>query len=253
MKITIMSSREYPEIKKLRESFQVSAKGDICIAIGGDGTFVNAARNFDGPILPIRSGERGSIGYYSDLCLDDIDFVIDRLKRRKFRIEKLENKIEVLYKGKAHTAVNEALLHNIDVEVSFKIYELEKGKRYEVYPYVMSGDGALVTGVIGSTAYNKSAGGPIILSPHVVCLTFLNVDGPYKNPIVIDATKELEIEISKYSGILRCDGTEIGRLKKGDSFRVRLSKKELNIVRFKDRYEKLADKLERVIVSRMVK
>ncbi|MDE1823676.1 MAG: NAD(+)/NADH kinase [Candidatus Micrarchaeota archaeon] len=253
MKITIMSNKDYPEARKLKSSFDVSAKGEICVAIGGDGTFVSAAKSFDGPILPIRSGEKGSIGYYSDLCLGDIDFVIENLKKRRFSIEKLENKIEVLYKGKIHTAVNEALLHNIDNEVSFKIYEISKGKRYEIYPYVMSGDGALVTGVIGSTAYNKSAGGPIILSPHVVCLTFLNVDGPYKNPIIIDATKELEIEISKYSGILRSDGTEIGKLHKGGSFRVRLSKKELNIVRFRQRREKLADKLERVIVSRMVK
>lgn len=253
MKVTIISSRYYPETKRLRESFDVSRKGDLCIAIGGDGTFVKAARDFDGPILPIRSGEKGSIGYYSDLCLDDVDFAIENLKKRRFTVEKLENKIEVLYKGRSYTAINEALLHNIDVEVSFKIYEISNGKRYEVYPYVMSGDGMLVTGVIGSTAYNKSAGGPIILSPNVVCITFLNVDGPYKNPIVIDASKELEIEIAKYSGILRCDGTQVARLRKGDRFRVRLSKKELKVVRFKQRHEKLADKLERVIVSRMVK
>ncbi|MEM3839488.1 MAG: hypothetical protein QXF01_02845, partial [Candidatus Micrarchaeaceae archaeon] len=104
-----------------------------------------------------------------------------------------------------------------------------------------------------STAYNKSAGGPIILSRCVLCLTFLNVDGPYRNSVVVDADRKIIIKLVKYSGILEYDGMQIAELKPGDTFRVGLSKKELRIVRFKGRKENLATKLDRIITSRMVR
>ncbi len=251
MKIKIVKKKDYKELRKVYDSFEVSAKGDICLAVGGDGTFVRAAKQHDGPILPIRSEESGSIGYYSDLSLNDIDFAIKALKSKDYYIEKLENKMEVSFKGKRYHAVNEALLHNTLEEVSFKIYELRGKKRYEIYPYTMSGDGILITSSIGSTAYNKSAGGPIMLIPNAMCLTFLNVDGPYRNSIVVDSSKVIEIEVVKYNGQLRYDGEVIKTLKPGDSFKVRVSEKELKIVRFKKRREELARKLDRIIRSRM--
>lgn len=252
MKVKIVASRNYPQLKPLYEHFEVSSKGDICLAVGGDGTFVKAAKEFDGPILPIRSGDAGSIGYYADLCLDDIGFVVQNLKARRFSVETVENKMELSYKGRKYYAINEALLHNVLREVSFKIYYTNGAGRSEIYPYVMSGDGMLITGSIGSTAYNKSAGGPIILMPNAMCLTFLNVDGPYRNPIVVDASRPVEIEIVKYGGVLVYDGQKIGQLVPGNRFSVKVSNKELKMVRFKDRRESLARKLDRIIRSRML-
>ena len=251
IRIKIVKNKDFKEARKLYKEFNVSKKADICLAIGGDGTFVRAAKEFSGPILPIRSNEAGSMGYYSDVSLADIDFIISNIKKKKFVVEKLENKIEISYKGKNYYAVNEALLHNVLEEVSFKIYEIKSGRRYGIYPYVMSGDGMIITGSIGSTAYNKSAGGPIILIPNVICLTFLNVDGPYRNPIVIGSSKTIEIEIIKYRGVLRYDNSDIGQLKPGDTFRVRVSAKELKILRFNDKREALAKKLDRIIKNRM--
>lgn len=253
MKIKIISKKNYPFLKKFREAFDVSNDGKICIAAGGDGTFIRAAREFNGPILPIRTKENGSIGYYADVSSDDADFAIKKLKKGDYKIERLANRIEITYKGKRHYAVNEVVLNNILEEVSFKVYEFANGKRQALYPFTMSGDGVLVTSVVGSTAYNKSAGGPIILNPDVFCITFINVDGPYRNPIVVNAGQEIEIEVVKYRGKLRYDGLEIGLLKPGDKFRVKLSDKELNVVRFKEFRESFGAKLERIIESRMKK
>lgn len=252
MEITIFKKKDYKEARRLYNEFKVSRNGKICIAIGGDGTFVRAAKSYSGPILPIRSEEKGSIGYYSDVSLKDIGVVIRKIKAGKYVVERLENKIELSYKGKHYFAVNEALMHNLLEEVSFKIYEVHGGKRTEVYPYTMSGDGILITGPIGSTAYNKSAGGPILLVPNVLCLTFLNADGPYRNPIVIDTSKTIEIEVVKYHATLRYDGAEIAKLKPGDTFRVRISNKELKVVRIDGMSEPLSQKLDRIIRSRMV-
>lgn len=253
MKVKLVTNKEYPELKKLRDAFEISDKGEICLAVGGDGMLVKAAKEFDGPILPVRSNLPGSAGYYADLCLDDIDFIVDNLGKKKYTVETLENKIVITYKGKRYYASNEAVLRNKLQEVNFRIYELSKGRRVKVYPYVMGGDGLLVTGVMGSTAYNKSAGGPVILSPKVICMTFLNADGPYRNPIVIDAERTIEVEIVKYTGELEYDGEEIGALEPGMSFTATLSDKELRIVRFPSKKEDMSSKLDRIIRSRLAR
>lgn len=253
MEITLIKKREYPELRALQKAFDINKKGELCVAVGGDGTFIRAAREFDGPILPIRSKDKDSVGYYADVCIDDMDTIVKKLKNKEYSVERLANKIEVEFKGRKYYAVNEAALNNELEEVSFKIYEIANGRREEIYPYIMGGDGILITSVVGSTAYNKSAGGPIILSPEVFCMTFLNVDGPYRNPVVVDSEKVIEVEIIKYNGRLRYDGMEIGIIKPGERFRVRLSGKELKIVRLNGLKESFGAKLERIIKSRMEK
>ena len=138
-------------------------------------------------------------------------------------------------------------------EISFRIYEMDNKKRSRIYPFIMSGDGLLVTSMVGSTAYNKSAGGPIILTPNVFCITFLNADGPYNNPLVLDSGKEVEIEIVKYEGMLALDNKKIAKVKRGDRFRIRLSNKVIRVVRLNGVREKFADKLERKIRSKLIK
>lgn len=254
MKITIIKKRDYPQLRKLYKNFEVGKSGDIHIAVGGDGTFIRAAENTEKPVLLIRDEEGGSIGYHSDLKLKDIDSIIDNLKKKNYYVETLANKIELIYKGRHYFAINEARLNNILEEVSFIIYEIEEsGKRRRIYPFIMSGDGVIVTGKIGSTAYNFSAGGPIILTPDVLCLTFLNPNAPYRNSIVVDLKKEIEIEIVKYTGTLIYDGTQVAKVEPGDKFIVRLSNKKINVVRFKGKKEHFSDRLERKIKNRLVK
>ena len=253
MKITIVSRKRSPRLKKLYKNFKVGRNGDIYIAVGGDGTFVKAAQMTEKPVLLIRDEKGGSIGYHSDLNIQDLDSIISKLKKKQYTIEPLSNKIEVIYKNKHYFGINEARLNNIFEEVSFKIYERVGKKRERIYPFVMSGDGMLATSKIGSTAYNKSAGGPIILSPDVLCLTFLNVDGPFNNPIILDSDREIEVEVVKYEGMLGFDNTRIATVKKGDTFRIKLSDKKINVVRFNNDRESFSDKLERTIRSRLVK
>ncbi len=252
MRVKLVANRDYPGLKLIRDAFEISDRAGICIAVGGDGTLVKAAKEFDGPILPIRSGLPGSAGYYADLCLDDVAFAVESLKKRRYVVETLERKIEISHKGRRYYAVNEAVLRNMVQEINFKIYELRSGRKMQIYPYVMGGDGLIVAGVMGSTAYNKSAGGPIMLSPNVICMTFLNVDGPYSNPIVVDAKSRIEVDIVKYSGTLEYDGEEISVLGPGSSFSVKLSERELKVVRFPSRKEGVASKLDRIIKNRIV-
>lgn len=254
MRITIVKREgSTTNLKKLYKNFEVVNSGDIFIAIGGDGTFIKTAQMTEKPVLLIRDEKNGSIGYHSDIGIEQLDTVIKRLKKSDYYVEAISRKIEIIYKGKHYFGINEARLNNIMEEINFKVYEIEGKTRARIYPFIMSGDGMLATSKIGSTAYNKSAGGPIILTPNVLCLTFLNPDGPYSNPIIVDPEREIEIEVVKYEGILGFDNTKIAKVGAGDKFRIKLSDKRINVLRFNGMRETFADKLERRIKSRLVK
>lgn len=254
MKVKVVSKDNYGAIKKIGRAFRIAEGGsaDICIAIGGDGTFIQAARQFDGPILPIRTNEPGSAGFYADVPIDKIDRVISLLKAGSYRVEELSRRISVEHDGHSSYAVNEVALKSTDEEVYFSIYGLDKkGKRTRFYPFIMAGDGMLATSAVGSYAYNRSANGPIMMTDKVMCLTFLNPDGPYKNPIIVDADRRIEVVVEKWQGQLKCDNKVVATLKRGDRFKVGLSGKRLDIIRLDGFSETMDSKLRRLITRKM--
>ena len=84
-------------------------------------------------------------------------------------------------------------------------------------------------------------------------MKILNADGPYRNPIVVGAMKRILVKVVKYRGALEYDGMRIATLVPGKSFEVRLSDKDLSVVRLQGMREGMASKLGRIISSRMVR
>ena len=251
MKIKIISKKNYPELKKLYNKLDISEDADVCLAVGGDGTFIKAANEFDGPILPVRSDEKNSTGYYADVGLKDINFIIKSLLSKNYKVEELGRKIEVDYEKSKYYGVNEILLKDIQEEVYFKLYYDEKGKRNRLYEYTISGDGFLVTSAIGSTAYNRTAGGPIILDKSVLCLTFLSIENPLTNSVILRKDERLHVEIEKGRGVLSYDGIVISDINPGKSFDIRLSNKKVKVLKLRNNYEEFSEKLSRIIKSKM--
>ncbi len=250
MKVSIVSKRNYPEIASIKKHFEVVKKGEICIAVGGDGTFVHAAMKYDVPILPIRVNENMSSGFYSDLSTKDLPRIIEGLKEHEYDVVEAACKLKLSFKGREYFAVNEVSLNHIKQEVSFRVFEKNKVRR-KIFPFVIGGDGLVVAGEIGSTAYNRSAMGPILLSNKVMCVTFLNTDGPYRNSLVVDSGSVIEIEIAKYSGALRYDGIDVGVVEEGDAFSISTSAKMLRLVKMRFKKETLGEKMERIMRRRM--
>ncbi len=251
MKIKIISKKNYPELKKFYNKFDVSEDAEVCLAVGGDGTFIKAANEFDGPILPIRTDEKNSTGYYADVGLKDTEFIIKSLLSKNYKTEELGRKIEVDYDKSRYYGVNEILLKNVQEEVYFKLYYEEKGKRNKLYEYTLSGDGFLVTSAIGSTAYNRTAGGPIILDRGVLCLTFLSIENPLSNSVILRKDEKLHVEIEKGRGVLSYDGIVISYLNPGKTFDIKISNRKVKILKLKGKDEEFSEKLSRIIKSKM--
>jgi len=241
-RIVIVSKRPYEAVRELSEHFEVGDQGEICVAIGGDGTFLEATRKVDCPILLIRGGEKDSLGFHADARLDALPKIIERLKRGDYDVEK-HRKLRITYGGNSFDAVNDAVLFRANPAViHFGVsYFDERGEEEPLFPGVIRGDGVIIARQIGSTAYNYFAHGPIILGGDVAVVTPIVAN--YRFSIVSD--RHFKVELLKNVGSLQCDGIEVGRLKAHDAFTVTRSDKMVQIVRLRG-MESFSEKLARL-------
>jgi NAD+ kinase len=241
-RISIVKRKDYPEVDKLEESFEVCDEGEICIAIGGDGTFLEAAKEFDLPILHIRGGERDSLGFHADVDLGDVDEVVEELKDNRYSIEEY-SKLRIACKNRFYDAINDAVLFRAkNRSVHCKVYYYDGGgDKTPLYPNDLKGDGVIFSRQIGSTAYNFSAHGPIIYGVDVLAITPISAN--FRFSIVSDGA--FSVEVTKNVASLQCDGVEIDRLSRGEAFTVNRSDRVVKVVKLK-KTESLSEKLARL-------
>lgn len=242
-RICIVKRKDYPEVSRIEENFKIQDEGEICIAIGGDGTFLEAARKFDIPILHIRGGEKESLGFHADVTLKEIDEIIRKLQSDTYSIKEYP-KLQITHKSGVTDAVNDAIFFRGNPKsVHCKIYNYEeKRKKALIYPSDIKGDGVIFSRQIGSTAYNFSAHGPIIYEVDVIAITPISAN--FKFSII--SNKNFYVKVTKNLGSLQCDGVEIDQLSKGDVFTVKRSKKVVKVIKLK-KMEGFSEKLARLL------
>ena len=154
-RISIVTKRPYPAVDELKKHFEVAEDGEVCIAIGGDGTFLEATRKHDSPILLIHGGEADSLGFHADTTLKELPAVIERLKTGAYTIEK-QAKLRITFGDKVFEAANEAaLLRATPSAIHCRVnYYDDSGRSSPLYPGDIRGDGVIISRQIGSTAYN---------------------------------------------------------------------------------------------------
>lgn len=181
---------------------------DFALSVGGDGTFLTTASlvgHLDIPILGINCGH---LGYLAEVQTDTIDAVLDQLITNSYTIEQrrmLEVTCQQGGKIVSPYALNEvAILKSglssmITIDVSLNGEFLHKYKA----------DGLLVATPTGSTAYNLSAGGPL-LDPHVnaIILTPVATHSLNIRPLVVLDDSKIDVKISSRNGnyLLSVDG-----------------------------------------------
>ncbi|MDE1873582.1 MAG: NAD(+)/NADH kinase [Candidatus Micrarchaeota archaeon] len=242
-----------PYLKKFFEKFDVvSDGGDLCVVVGGDGTFMRAAGKHDAPILLIRDGAKGSVGWYSDVSVEDIGVIVEKLTSGQYQVETLANKLEVKFNGRSSYVVNDAVIHAQEGrEISLQVNQISNGRFERLTPKAIPGDGAIITGKIGSTAYNMSAGGPIVRDPDVMCVTFIAPDSPLRNSIIPARGSAIEIEVEKSRGSLLNDGTRAAEVDEGDVITATVSQQQLRVVTFSEKREDFSEKFGRVLRGKL--
>lgn len=182
--------------------------GDIVITVGGDGTFLWTAQQTNVPILPVKIEGHG---FLCTCNFKELTQNLERLAKKDYRIiEKMR-----LRCIKEKTGLIDRILHKSYPpamnEVVFgrkrpsKILEVEFRVDGTTFDFV--GDGILFSTPSGSTAYNASAGGPVV-DPDLEVISIAPLYPFFSNikPIIVPANKKIEVEIKNGDCALILDG-----------------------------------------------
>ena len=173
---------------------------DVVLVMGGDGTILYTARiskNTGKPILGINSGR---LGFMTNIQADELEQSLDLVLEGKYSLDKRHYLKAVDNKGNHFHALNEFLFTRKDTTSMINIRVEYDGSLINTY----WADGLIVASPTGSTAYNLSSGGPIVLpGSGVMLVTPINPHTLTTRPLVLRAEKPLKVIVEpQQSGIL---------------------------------------------------
>ena len=224
-------------------------KADLIVVLGGDGTMISTARLVGDADVLVLGINYGSLGYLTEFRIEEMfsalhsiiagDYEIDRrvmLEAEHWRAQ------EKLATGRVlnDVVINKAALARI-IDIDVKLNDLFVNK--------FRADGLIVSTPTGSTAYNLSAGGPIVYpSMNAVVLTPICPFTLTNRPIVVpdSATIELTLHNENEGVVLSLDGQTGYPMRAADRVIIRKSATTFNLVQPANRnyFDVLRDKLK---------
>ena len=166
-------------------------EADLAVSLGGDGTFLRTAAWVGDKQIPIVGVNTGHLGYLTALAIEQLPELLSMIERDCFLIER------------------RSLIHVLTPALPFSPYALNEvtvakeasasmiSTRVEVNGMLLAdyhADGLIISTPTGSTAYNLSAGGPIVQPTlDVVIITPLAPHSLSMRPLVADSSATLRV------------------------------------------------------------
>ena len=199
-------NREFPSVEDYVA--QTGESIDFALSLGGDGTFLTTASlvgHLDIPILGINCGH---LGYLAEVHTESLEKVLEQLINNNYTIEQRRLlEVSCQYEGKIVSpyALNEVAILKSGLSSMITVDVTLNGGPLHNY----KADGLLIATPTGSTAYNLSAGGPL-LDPHVnaIILTPVATHSLNIRPLVVLDDSQIDVKISSRNGnfLLSVDG-----------------------------------------------
>jgi NAD+ kinase len=231
----------------------IPGQSDLVIVLGGDGTLLGMAKAIaeSGHDVPILGVNFGSLGFLTEITRPEIFTSIESVIANRALYDQ-----RMMLRGVATLAEQPAVSHMALNDIVFsrtalsRIIELEVSVGDQLMTAVKA-DGLIVATPTGSTAYNLSAGGPIV-EPSVDAFVMTPI-APHtltQRPIVMSGTTELRIrprfEHAMTEVYATFDGQFGHQLEAGDEVIIRRAERRLTLVRASGRtyYDVLQQKLK---------
>lgn len=204
-------------------------KLELVIVLGGDGTYLNAVRmlgfNTKVPVLGINMG---SLGFLTQARFENLKSVITQALENKLYLSK-RSMLEISLINNKSNRTNILALNDIVFERgSFSRLISMAIKIDNTLLSELKADGLIVATPTGSTAYNLSAGGPI-LTPEIpaTVITPICPHSLTNRPLTIPDTSQIEIQLTqeKQKAIFMIDGYRQVDLTHKDKILIKHSKK----------------------------
>jgi len=220
-------AREIKGAKKEYSREEAARKGDILIALGGDGTLLEAVRLLKGRDIPIIGVNAGGLGFLTEVTLEEFYPLLEDVLKGKFETKERAMLEVSLGSAKKFFALNDVVITRgaFSRILRLKVYiENEFANAY-------LSDGLILATPTGSTAHSLSAGGPIVHPElKVIVLSPICPHTMTNRPLIIPGDKEITIELDreKVEVSLTVDGQIWKSLAQGQKVKIKMAK---NVVR----------------------
>lgn len=217
-----------------RDAF-LASRTDALLALGGDGTFLAAARLAHGRGIPVLGVNLGRVGFLADVSLGNLGTILEDLLKRRYTLRHRMVLCVEHWRGRKlllrDIALNESAFAGM---MGKQMLELEV-RANDSFLTGYRVDGLLVATPTGSTAYSLSAGGPIVHpAANTILLTPMNPASLSVRPLLLPDSMEISVRNVMREGRamhLYADGRERGQVLPGDVVKLRKHADRLRIVR----------------------
>jgi len=222
---------------------------DLMLVLGGDGTMIATARMVGSAEVPVMGVNYGGLGYLAEFPIKELFSALEAVLAGNYKVEPRVMLAVELWRGQELVTRNR-VLNDVVINKSAlaRIIEIEAWLN-DQFVNSFRADGLIVATPTGSTAYNLSAGGPVIYpSMNAVVITPICPFTLSNRPIVVpdDSLIEVRLITEKEEVALTLDGQVGFPLKAGDRAVIRKSKTTFNLVQPANRnyFDVLRDKLK---------
>lgn len=227
---TLLSSKKYPIVT--REA--LGKTSDLVIVVGGDGSFLNAARAVVPFGIPMLGVNRGRLGFLTDIMPEELESELKPIlegayskEQRSLIAVQIERDGNLIQES---AALNDIVLFggNLARMIEFEVYINDN------FVLRQRSDGFIAATPTGSTAYALSGGGPI-LYPTLKAITLVPML-PHmltSRPIVVEESSRIELRVTHNNETppkLSCDGQVHFDLKSGDRIYIQKHAHELILI-----------------------
>lgn len=198
-------------------------QSDAIISLGGDGTFLAAARLCRYTAKPVIGVNLGGLGFLTDIGVDALEDNLMKIRNGDYRtISRMVLDAKLTRGGTpvgAYHALNDVFINRVNMP---KLTSISAWYGPDFITEFFA-DGIIIATPTGSTAYSLSAGGPIV-EPTVQAM-LLNPICPHsltERPIILPSDKEITLVVNEKNPdlLLSIDGLESVRLQSGDRITV---------------------------------
>ncbi len=221
---------------------------DLILVLGGDGTMIATSRMIGDREIPVLGVNYGGLGYLAEFRIEELYTALESILSGNYRLDKRVMLAVELLRGNERVTSNR-VLNDVVINKSAlaRIIEIEAYLN-EQFVNSFRADGLIISTPTGSTAYNLSAGGPVIFpSMNAVVITPICPFTLSNRPLVVpdEALIELRLKTDQEDVSLTLDGQVGFPLKVEDRVVIRKSPTTFNLIQPANRnyFEVLRDKL----------
>ncbi len=193
---------------------------DLVVVLGGDGTMLRALRTYLGSGIPVIGVNFGRVGFLTSMQPEELEVGLTRAFRGELEVIELPT-LEVVNGAEPHVAVNDVVVTSA---VLGRMVELEWAVGGEDLGSIPC-DGLICSTPSGSTAYNLSNGGPVLMwGIDALTTTFVAPHSLHARPLVVPRGKDVLVvnRTSEVPVVVIVDGHRVGEAGPGGTVTVRL-------------------------------